>query len=182
MATIEKRGESWRALIRRKGFPSESATFRTRVQADEWVRMREGELVGIRHGMAPRRTVRQAIERYRDQVSPKHRGARWEVIRLDKLLREITFAERSLEAVTGDDVGAWRDAMTARLAPGSVAREYGLLRAVFSLAAKKWHWPNPRRSAARTSRMDRSSTSPGAICPAAMRLRSHCAAKGSFSL
>lgn len=153
MAVIEKRGDSWRARITRKGFPRESATFPTRAQAVEWSRMREGELVGQRYGLAPKRTVRQALERWRDEVSPDHRGHRWEAVRVDKMLRELPFADRLLADVQKSEVAAWRDSLARRLAPESVRREYGILRAVFGLAAGEWEW-------LKASPFDRSMTPP----------------------
>lgn len=140
MASITKRLGAYRVQVRRKGFPAETATFRVRAQAVEWAAMREAELVGARHGIIPRRTVRQAIIRYRDTVSPTHRGARWERLRLDKLLREINFADRLLAQVAPSDLAAWRDAALTRLAPASVRREYGLVRAVFAMAVREWGW------------------------------------------
>lgn len=139
MATIERRGQVWRALIRRKGFPSESATFRLKSQADAWAAEREGELVGMRHGIIPRRTVRQAVERYMTDVCPKHRGKRWELVRLEKILRNLDFADRDLQSVRRADIASWRDSMTG-LASSSARREYGLLRAVFTICAREWQW------------------------------------------
>lgn len=139
MAFIERRGKAWRVLIRRKGFPAESATFRLKGQADAWAREREGEIVGSRHGFLPRRTVRQAIERYKAKICPMHRGQRWEEIRLTKILRSLSFADRDLQAVTKDDIAAWKDGMTG-LASSSMRREYGLLRAVFSTCVDEWGW------------------------------------------
>lgn len=137
MATVEKRGRMWRVLIRRKGFPTESATFRLKAQADAWALQRDAEITGARRGIIPRRTVRQAIERYALDVCPKHRGERWERIRLAKILRNLDFADRDLQAVTRSDVAAWRDSMTG-LAPASARREYGLLRAVFTICVREW--------------------------------------------
>lgn len=139
MATVEKRGKNWRALVRRKGFRPESATFRLKAQASAWAAEREGELVGMRHGIIPRRTVRQAIERYQEEVCPKHQGKRWELIRLDKILRNLDFADRDLGKVSAADIARWRDSMSG-LATSSARREYGLLRAVFTICVKEWAW------------------------------------------
>ena len=105
----------WRVQIRRRGFPSESATFRLKGQADAW-----------------------AIERYKTDVSPKHRGKRWELLRLDKILRTLDFADRDLQSVSKDDIAKWRDGM--KLAPSTCKREYGVLRAVFSTCVEEWGW------------------------------------------
>lgn len=140
MASIKKRGDAFRVQVRRKGFPPESATFPVRAQAVEWAAMREAEMVGSRHGIIPRRTVRQAFEKYRDEVGPKHRGGRWEAVRLNKLLRELEFVERQITQVRPHDLAEWRDGALKTLAPGSVRREYGLIRSVFALALKEWGW------------------------------------------
>ncbi len=153
MATIQKRSGSYRVLIRRKGYPPESATFPAREQAVQWARMREGEVAGMRHGLLPKRTVRQALERYRDEISPRHDGARWEVVRIGKFLGtpdkrypdrrkepSVPFLDRWLSEVTSDDIGRWRDHMLTLLAPGSVRREYGLLRQIFAQCAGEWAW------------------------------------------
>lgn len=151
MASIKKRGDGWRVQVRRKGFPPEYATFPVRAQAVEWAATREAELVGARHGIIPRRTVRQALERYRDEVTPKHRGARWETVRIGKFLGTplkdgrprdpaVPFVDRLLTQVAQHDLAAWRDASLVTLAPNSVRREYGVLRAVFAVALKEWGW------------------------------------------
>lgn len=44
MASIIKIGESWRALIRRKGHPSYCRTFRTKAQAEAWARQVEADI------------------------------------------------------------------------------------------------------------------------------------------
>lgn len=147
MATVERRGRNWRALIRRKGFRPESATFRLKAQADAWAAEREGELVGMRHGIIPRRTVRQAIERYQEEVCPTHEGRRWEQIRLEKILRNLDWADRDLSGVSGADVATWREYLMApdedgfTLAASSARREYGMLRAVLNqCASPEWGW------------------------------------------
>lgn len=167
MASITRRGGSYRVQIRRKGQAPESATFPVRAQAVAWAAAREAEVIGARHGLIPTRTVRQALERYRDDVSPTHRGERWERLRLDKLARELAFADRRLSQVAPADVAAWRDAALQRLAPGSVRREFGLLRAVFALAVREWGWLKaspfgrvtpPADGAARTRRVTAAET------------------------
>jgi len=139
MASIRKRDGKWRVQIRRKGFPTESATFTHKAQAEIWARERDVELHGVTHGIIPRRTVRQAVERYTREVCPRHRGARWEKIRLQKILRGLPFAERDLQSISRAEIASWRDS-PSELASSSLRREYGLLRAVFAVAARDWGW------------------------------------------
>jgi integrase len=166
MATIIRRGERYRVQIRRLGAPSQSATFHTKAQALAYAAQTEAEVVGARHGLVPRRTVRQALERYRDEISPQHRGVRWERVRITKFLKDtggLAFADRQLGQVQPADIASWRDGELKRgMASSSVRREYGLLRAVFNLAAREWGWLKvspfravrpPPRGAARTRRV-----------------------------
>ena len=137
MAYFEKRGRTWRAHIARRGV-RESNTFDTKASAVAWAAQREADLLSGKRGQMVARTLRQALERYAEQVSPKHKGARWEIVRLNKLARTIPFAGRWLAEIDRDDIATWRDSMT--LAPASVRREYGLLRAVFAVAVREWRW------------------------------------------
>ena len=74
MAYYEKRGDAWRAQIRRKGYPALSATFDTKAEAQRWAAEVEGEMsrarfVDIRE--AESTTLKDALTRYqndRDKV------------------------------------------------------------------------------------------------------------------
>jgi hypothetical protein len=46
MATITKRGNFWRAQVRRRGYQPQHKTFDTRVEADAWARGTESESTG----------------------------------------------------------------------------------------------------------------------------------------
>lgn len=137
MATYRKRGRTWRAEVKLGGH-RESGTFDTKAAAVAWATEIEAELRARRRGQIVPRTVRQALERYARDVSPKHKGERWERVRLAKLGRTLPFAGRLLEGVSRSDVAEWRDHMG--LAPASALREYGLLRAVFRMAVDEWGW------------------------------------------
>lgn len=90
--------------------------------------------------MLPRKSVRDAIDRYLERETPKHKGERWERVRLAKIARKLDWIDRPLAAVTPDMIGEWRDTLTAGLAPSSARREYGLVRRIFALAASEWRW------------------------------------------
>lgn len=138
MATFRKRGKTWRAEITRRGL-RESATFQTKAQAVEWANEREHQIAGGSRSLV-QRSVRQALERYAAEVSPKHKGAHWERVRLTKLARDLTFADRRLSDVVAADIATWRDAQAGVLAPASIRREFGMLRAVFACARRDWGW------------------------------------------
>lgn len=140
MATIQKRGDSYRARVRRTGHPTQSATFPTRGQALAWARTIEGEAADARAGILPRRTVLQMLEEYETRECPKHEGQRWELVRIGKFKRTLPFVDRQLASITADDVSKWRDQLTATLQPSSALREYGLLRTIMRTAMREWSW------------------------------------------
>ena len=90
--------------------------------------------------MLPRKSVRDAFDRYLEREAPQHKGERWERVRLAKIARKLDWIDRPLAAVTPDMIGEWRDTLTAKLAASSARREYGLVRRIFALAASEWRW------------------------------------------
>jgi integrase len=139
MATFQKRGDSWQARLCVKG-KRESATFPDLARAKAWAAKVETELRAQARGEIIPRSVRQALERYGEHVSPLHRGCRWEQVRLSKIDRTLPFVRRRMQDVTQQDVLEWRDELLTTVATSSARREFGLLRAVFSLAAREWKW------------------------------------------
>lgn len=146
MATFEKRAGHWRAQVRRAGM-RQSATFPTKAQAQAWAAEIEREAAHVARGGMPTRTLRQALERYRDEVSPGKRGKRWELIRIGAFLgrdqKPGTLADLldvHLADLSPADFSAWRDARLKTVGAASVLREFNLLSAIFGTARRDWHW------------------------------------------
>lgn len=137
---IEKRGAFYRARVRQRGRPEQSATFPTLALARAWEARAKGEIADARAGNLPRRTVRDMLEEYVKRECPKHRGARWEEVRITKFKRTLPFIDRQLAAVGSDDIAQWRDHLTATLKASSALREYGLLRTIARTALREWKW------------------------------------------
>ena len=74
MATIVKTPSgTWKALIRKHGWPTTSKTFRTKRDATDWSRRVEDEMVRgvyIQRTASERMTIEQALKRYLAEVSP----------------------------------------------------------------------------------------------------------------
>lgn len=139
MASIQKTANGYRAQVSIKG-ERDSATFRTKREADAWASRRESE---IREDAAKspgeRVTLGEALTKYGAEVSPGKRGNRWEQLRIAAFLRDPIFpAQLPIGEVTPDALGAWRDARLRMVAAGSVLREIGLLSAVFEAARLEW--------------------------------------------
>jgi len=147
MASFSKTGKGWRAQIKVLGV-RDGQVFTTRREAVQWAAAREGE---IRHAatapLGKQYTLRQALRRYADEVSPAKRGERWEQIRLAAFEGYSLPLDTPIGQVTAQHVAGFRDARGATVGPASVLRELTLLSSVFQTAQREWGWvtANPCR-------------------------------------
>lgn len=149
MASIQKRGKVWRVQVKRLGKRT-SKSFRIKAQALAWAQEQEalGDQIRV-HG--EKHSVTEALETYRDEVSVKKPGKRWEQVRLNKFIRELPFRSLALPDVKPNDIAKWRDAQKTK--GSTVRREMSLLNSVFEVARKEWLWllVNPMDDVARPS-------------------------------
>lgn len=140
MASITKRGERWRAQVKFDG-NRETKTFVTKAAAKAWTIERENAMRqddGI--ALAGQgKTFGDALIEYASKVSPKKRGAQWELVRL-KLIGRHDIAKRKLVSVRQEHMTAWRDDRLKQVSPSSVARELNLISHVLTTAVKEWRW------------------------------------------
>ncbi len=113
MATVTKTpSDTWKAIIRKVGWPTTSKTFRTKRDADDWARRTEDEMVRgvyIQRSPSERLTFAEAIGRYLKEVSVTkspftQRGETSKAKQLSK-----TFGKYSLAAITPDIIAKYRD-------------------------------------------------------------------------
>jgi integrase len=144
MATFKKRGDKYFVQIRRKGMATTCRSFHYKADAEEWARHMEakadrGDLPTPAREQA-RYTVRDILERYRDEVIPKKRGAEVETYILNAFLRQplnnLTLAE-----ITPAHFTAYRDKRLKEVAPVTINRELGVIRHAFDTAMREWDMP-----------------------------------------
>jgi len=145
MATYTKRGTSWKAQIRRKGFTPMTATFDTKAEATRWAAGIEGDMARSKHvdsREADRKTLGAALETYLKLVSSKKKSAVQEATRIAKWLKH-PLADKSLSSITPSDLAIYRDErLNAKAATASVRLELAIISHLYSVAAKEWHMPN----------------------------------------
>ena len=134
-------GDRWRAVVRRVGYKVRSQIFDTKRKAETWSRKIENEMDEAkyrdpREGL--RSTVRDLMEKFRDEVATLRKGGRWERLRIDLLLRTADFVERRLDQLTPEDIRIWRDARLKQVSGASVNREMNLISGIFTHAIKEW--------------------------------------------
>ena len=137
-----------------------SGTFDTKAQATAWAARKATELRAMRSGRAGLvKTLRDALRRYAEEVSPSKRGERWEVIRLQAFETPVHAPlplGKKLADLTPEDVAMWRDARLAKVARGTVLRDLTLLASVLEHARREWGWldVNPAQGVRRPAQPD----------------------------
>jgi hypothetical protein len=74
MATIVKTPSgTWKTVIRRKGWPTSTMTFRTKRDAEDWARRTENEMIRgvyVRRSSPEKTLVQDALKRYLKEITP----------------------------------------------------------------------------------------------------------------
>lgn len=154
MPTIVKTPSgTWKALVRKTGFPTTIKTFRLKRDAEDWARRVEDDMVRgmfVQRAPAERMTFEKAIERYIDEVTPTKRPATQtrETKRMQPLVK--FFGRYSLAGITPDLVAQYRDLRLAGKdrqnkdgeavprAANTVRLELALLGHLYTVAVKEW--------------------------------------------
>lgn len=170
MATIQKRGSTWRVQVRRRG-KALSATFDTKVEAEHWAIRTESQMLDGIVPQAPGRrvlepageTAADVFQRYADEVSPKKRGGRWEQVRLKSFIKKYPVFQNAITSINGPDIADWRDVRLVSVSASTVNRELCLLSTIFTHAMKEWRLglsanpcslvSKPRKPRSRTQRV-----------------------------
>lgn len=140
MASIRRHGEGWRAEIYVNGKRA-SAKFPTRRAAEAWAIAKVTDIKeDAARTPAARYTVADLLRRYRDEISPKKRGADFDRLRIGAWLASPTFPAGALSTITPGHFAAWRDERLKTVKPGTVLREFSILGDMFETARREWRW------------------------------------------
>lgn len=138
MATIQKRGDKYRAIVRKRGY-TQTATFTRKRDAEHWAREVE---IAIENGtleVYESLSFGDVLRRYQAEVTPAKKSAAKEALRLQAFLRDFPgLCSKPIERLNRRDVALWRDARLADIAPASVNREWNTLSAAYTHAVKVW--------------------------------------------
>lgn len=141
MATIRKRGNyQWEAQIRKRGFPSQTKTFNTKVEAEAWAKMIESEMargVWLSRSEAESTTLYETLTRYEKEIVPGKKGAVQDHS-LVRILKGTQLAKNYMASIRSADVAKLRDEWLKIYAPATVLRRLALLSHVFNVSRKEW--------------------------------------------
>ena len=143
MATIVKTPSgSWKALVRKQGWPTIAKTFRTKRDAEDWGRRTEDSMVRgvyIERGPSERLTLSAALNRYLTEVTPTKKATtqRAEKTRAATLCAYL--GKYSLAAISAEMVASFRDKRLGQAKSDSTVRlELALLGHLFTTAIREW--------------------------------------------
>lgn len=128
-------GGKWRAEIARQGVRT-SRVFPSRQAAKDWA-ARQEYLILNKRPATETTLFSDVLDRYAREVSPGKRGARWEMLRIERF-RKDDIAQKVMGELAASDFAAWRDARLKEVSPSTVNREMTLLSAVLTVARKEW--------------------------------------------
>jgi integrase len=144
MASISKRGpHQYQATVRRKGFPTQTATFETKGKAEAWatdVEARMARNIFVCLNEAESTTLGEALTRYEREFTVNKKSPDREHCRI-KQLRKHPLAKRSLASLRSIDFSTYKVERSEKVGPHTVRIELALLSHVFTVARKEWSIP-----------------------------------------
>lgn len=141
MATIRQLKSGWhQAIVRKKGFPHQSESFKTKQAAIDWGTKIESEMlrgVFVDRSEAESTTLYSALERYEREVSKKKDGYDQEKYRIKSWMND-PLAKRSIASLRGADFAAWRDRRLEQVESSTVQKDLAVISHLFTVVRKEW--------------------------------------------
>lgn len=154
MPTIVKTPSgTWKAVIRKTGFPTTSKTFRLKRDAEDWARSTEDEMVRgmyVKRSQAEKMLFSDAMDRYLREVTIHKRPYTQQGEKPRAATLKAHFGAYALAGITSELVAKYRDDRLAGvhrkdakgnpqpLQPNTVRLELALLGHLFTVAIKEW--------------------------------------------
>lgn len=143
MATFERVGKRWKAVVRRKGFPKRTKTFDTKKEANAWAVEYESNLnLGVDEGIPKEITFAVLIRRYLAEETIKKKSCRVETLILNRFLSDFPkITRKKADEVTPLDIAQWKEERLKKVQGSTVCREWSSLSSVISHSIKSWGLP-----------------------------------------
>jgi len=143
VATISKTpSATWKAVIRKSGWPTNIKTFRTKRDAEDWARRTEDEMVRgvyIDRAGSDRILLKHGLDRYLREVSSTKKPSTHSAEKPKAKALKASLGDYSLAAITPDLVAKYRDErLESGKSPSTVRLELSLLSHLFTIAIKEW--------------------------------------------
>ncbi len=147
MATINSREDQdgitigWQAIVRRKGHPSQTRTFRAKRDAEAWARGVESDMergIWRDRSEAESTTLGECIQRYLTEVTPRKKNSHPEALKLEQWLRR-PLSKRFMASIRGKDVADVIKDMESEGKGGNTIRLHlAVFSHLFKVAKTEW--------------------------------------------
>lgn len=132
---------TWRAEVEVQGQRKTRGGFQTKHEAREWAARTEADARSGSLGKWPAKTLGEALQRYKVEVSAKKGSSVFEMGLIARLLRDFPdLCALPFATVTPEALNAWMQARLKTVKPSTVQREANMIRNVFTVGAKLWRW------------------------------------------
>jgi integrase len=143
MASIRQRNSKWQARVTYKGFPAETKTFETKIEAQKWAREVESAMdcgVYQNRSIANDQLLHDVLQLYMEEVTPTKRGAKREAEGIVFMQRH-KMAKHSMAKLTPAVIAKYRDERLKTVSAGTIIRELSILSSIITHAKKEWSLP-----------------------------------------
>jgi integrase len=144
VASIDQRGAGWRARVRIPGYKPKSRTFDTQAEAEVWAQRAEAQLrngVDTIPDLASEPTLREALRRYGEEVTPEKKGHEQEGRRICAW-QERPVAKLKLSQLTAAHFVEFRKERIAEGRAGNTIRlDLSLISNLYKIAKIEWGMP-----------------------------------------
>ena len=140
MATIDKRSNGrWRVRIRNRRAPALSKTFTRKLDAERWARDTE---ILIEQGHFTQsdvqlKTLKDILERYRNDITSKKRGRDAEDYRIKKMMKH-NICLKEITVLSPSHFAYYRDERLKQVSPTTVRKECALFSHALNVAKNEW--------------------------------------------
>lgn len=143
MASIIKIGDSWRAQIRKKGFPAETRTFETKAKAKLWADKIEADMMARKY-QDPRiladKTLGDLIDKYNKEIGKNKSWGRSKTATIEQI--KVGLGSVPLPELTTDRVMKYCNQMLKRNTSGvTIAIHLTYLKTILTVAKSVWIYP-----------------------------------------
>lgn len=141
--SYDREGEhiGWQVAIRKKGFPAQYKTFRTRKEAEGWATVTESEMLrGIWRDRSASEgtTLKECLDRYAQEIIPTKKSGDRELGYIRQWQRR-PIAKRFMASIEGQDVVVSIKEMESEgKGPNTIRLHLALLSHLFEVARKEW--------------------------------------------
>lgn len=127
--------------LRRQGLRIQCITFDTKEQAEQ-ARLKMSSDLSVSivrdYSIATRVTLRELMQRYMEEVVPRHKGRDVEKNRLRRMMRDEAFVDKKLAALTTEDLQDFVYDRLTEVAPSTVDRDIDMLSQVLRYSDAVW--------------------------------------------